>query len=58
MIDSFSLASNGALHALAVTHTAAGTKTGLFIPTQSLLYVGVPGTTGPATIRGYQTDTK
>jgi len=57
-IDSFSLGPDGALQSLAVTHTPTGSKTGLFIPTRGFLYVGVPGTTGPATIRVYQPDTK
>jgi hypothetical protein len=41
---------------LSVLHTAAGAKTALFVPVQSLLYVGVPGANEhPSEIRIYST---
>ena len=45
-VDAYQVDSQRKLHALNVTHTAAAAKTGLFVPSQSTLYVGVPGTDG------------
>jgi DNA-binding beta-propeller fold protein YncE len=43
-----------ALRSLGVVPTASGAKTALFVPAQSLLYLGVPGANGqPAEIRVY-----
>ncbi len=55
-IDSYQVDEAKNLHPLEVVHTAAGAKTGLFVPAQNLLYVGVPGLGGkPAEIRVYST---
>ena len=44
----------GDLAALSVVKTAQGAKTGLFVPAQNALYIGVPGTApGASTIRVY-----
>ena len=57
-VDTYQLDAARALHPLEVTHTAAGAKTALFVPAQSLLYVGVPGASGHAAeIRVYSTNT-
>ena len=56
-VDTYQLDSARTLHPLEVTHTVAGSKTALFVPSQSLLYVGVPGASGqPAEIRVYSTN--
>jgi 4-phytase/acid phosphatase len=47
-IDSYQVDKKKSLRPLEVVHTAAGAKTALFVPTQSLLYVGVPGVGGKA----------
>ena len=58
-VDAFQVDSSGGLHSLGIIHTAAGAKTALFVPSQSLLYVGVPGIDGhPAEIRVYATAPK
>jgi DNA-binding beta-propeller fold protein YncE len=45
------------LHSLGTTHTAPGAKTALYVPSQSLLYVGIPSTEGQAAkIQVYATD--
>jgi DNA-binding beta-propeller fold protein YncE len=55
-VDTYQLDAARILHPLEVTHTAAGAKTALFVPAQSLLYVGVPGVGGRAAeIRVYST---
>jgi DNA-binding beta-propeller fold protein YncE len=57
-VDTYQLDSARVLHPLEVTHTATGAKTALFVPAQSLLYVGVPGAGGQAAeIRVYSTKT-
>jgi DNA-binding beta-propeller fold protein YncE len=45
-VDAYQMDDANAFHVLAVLHTAAGAKTALFVPTQNLLYVGVPGVNG------------
>jgi DNA-binding beta-propeller fold protein YncE len=58
-VDVYQIDSNRVLHSLGVIHTVAGAKTALFVPSQSRLYVGVPGTGGqPAEIRIYSTASK
>jgi DNA-binding beta-propeller fold protein YncE len=53
-VDVFQSGQAKTLSALGVLHTAAGAKTALFVPSQHLLYVGVPGAAGhPAEIRVY-----
>jgi len=54
-VDSFALALDGTLQALPVTHTASGAKTGLLSPSQSELFIGMPGSNTDAGIRVYQT---
>jgi DNA-binding beta-propeller fold protein YncE len=53
-VDVYHVDSRRALQPLGIIRTAAGAKTALFVPSQSLLYVGVPGVDGhPAEIRIY-----
>jgi hypothetical protein len=54
-VDTFHLSPDGKLQALSVTRTAAGAKTGLLVPSQHALYIGIPGSSGPAEIRVYKT---
>jgi hypothetical protein len=54
-VDSFAVSSTGKLQALGVTHTAVGAKTGLLVPSQSVMYIGVPGTSTPSEIDVYRT---
>ncbi len=42
-VDVFEIDGSKKVRALGVTHTAAGAKTGLLVPSQHALYVGVPG---------------
>jgi hypothetical protein len=57
-VDSYQLDAAKTLHPLGVAHTAAGAKTALFVPAQSLLYLGVPGAgKHAAEIRVYSTST-
>jgi hypothetical protein len=56
-VDIYLVAPDGKLKALAKTRTAAGAKTGLLVPGQSLLYIGVPGVNAPAEIDVYATGT-
>ncbi|MGB6192819.1 MAG: hypothetical protein WBF42_10150 [Terracidiphilus sp.] len=53
-VDVYQVDSRKALQPLGVIRTAAGAKTALFVPSQALLYVGIPGIDGhPAEIRIY-----
>jgi hypothetical protein len=54
-VDTYKISPNGALQALAPAATAAGAKTGLLVPSQAALYIGIPGTNADAEIRVYQT---
>jgi DNA-binding beta-propeller fold protein YncE len=55
-VDTYQVDSNKTVHALAVTHTSPGAKTGLLVPAQHALYVGVVATGGKeAEIRVYST---
>ena len=54
-IDAVELLADGMLKPVTVTRTVTGAKTGLLDPRNGLLYIGIPGTTGPAAIRIYQT---
>ena len=57
-VDSYQVDAAKGLHPLDVLHTAGGAKTGLFVPAQNLLYVGVPQAGGkPAEVRVYSTTT-
>jgi hypothetical protein len=42
-VDSFVVSATGKLQPLGVTRTVVGAKTGLLVPSQSALYIGVPG---------------
>lgn len=53
-IDVFQTDAHASLRSLGMISTVAGAKTGLFVPSQSLLYVGIPQTAdNPAEIRIY-----
>ena len=55
-VDSFQVEDARTLRPLEVLRTAPGAKTALFVPSQKLLYVGVPAIgAGPAEIRVYST---
>jgi DNA-binding beta-propeller fold protein YncE len=55
-VDSYQVDRAKTMHALEVLHTAPGAKTGLFVPSQNRLYIGVPGTAAkPSEIRVYST---
>lgn len=55
-VDAYSVAPNGHLTSLGTIRTESGAKTGLFVPSQKLLYVGVPSLgERPAEIRIYST---
>jgi hypothetical protein len=54
-IDLANLAADGMLRAVAVTRTVTGAKTGLLNPNNGLLYIGIPGSLAPSSIRIYQT---
>jgi DNA-binding beta-propeller fold protein YncE len=54
-VDSYSVSADGKLQTLPATKTVSGAKTGLLVPSRSELFVGVPGTSGPAEIRIYKT---
>jgi hypothetical protein len=58
-VDAYQVDAAKTLAPLGVLHTAPGAKTALFIPSQKLLYVGVPGTADHASeIRVYSTVAK
>lgn len=55
-VDSFQVGDDGTVHPLSVLQTTPGAKTALFVPSQNLLYLGVPGAAGhPVEIREYST---
>jgi hypothetical protein len=55
-VDVYEIDSAKHVRSLGVTHTATGAKTGLFVPSQHALYVGVPGSTDkPSEIRVFST---
>jgi len=55
-VDSYQIGKKKALHAIGVVKTAAGAKTALFVPAQSLLYLAVPATSPAVSeIRVYST---
>ena len=56
-VNTFQMDAAGRMRPLQVLQTSAGAKTALFVPSQNLLYVGVPGADGhPAEIRVYATN--
>jgi hypothetical protein len=54
-VDSFALAHDGSLTQLPPTPTQPGAKTGYLDQPTGRLFIGVPGTTGPSSIRIYAT---
>ncbi len=55
-VDTYQMDAAKTLHSLGISHTAAGAKTGLFVPARNLLYVAVPGADDHASeIRVYST---
>lgn len=55
-VDIYQVEETRSLRPLDVLHTAVGAKTALFVPSQRLLYVGIPGTAeSAAEIRVYST---
>jgi DNA-binding beta-propeller fold protein YncE len=55
-VDTYQVDEAGAVRPLGVLQTAPGAKTGLFVPSENLLYLGVPGTADhPVEIRTYST---
>jgi len=58
-VDAYRVDAAKALLPLGVLHTAPGAKTALYVPSQHLLYVGVPGVGDHAAeIRAYSTEPK
>ena len=55
-VDAFQVGPEKALHKLGIVPTAAGAKTALFVSSQNLLYLAVPGAgVHPSEIRVYET---
>jgi len=42
-VDTYQVDSRNAAYPMEILHTVEGAKTGLFVPSQSLLYIGIPG---------------
>jgi YVTN family beta-propeller protein len=58
-VDAYQVDSGKKLQPLGVTYTEPGAKTGLFVPSQNMLYVGIPGTNdSPAHISVYSTQSR
>jgi DNA-binding beta-propeller fold protein YncE len=58
-VDVYSISTAKHFTALGKVRTASGAKTGLFVPSQNLLYIGIPGIGAkPAEIRVYQTNAR
>jgi hypothetical protein len=55
-VDTFAVSDDGTLARLAVTQTEPGAKTGYLDAKHHRLFIGVPGTGGPSSIRVYQTN--
>jgi DNA-binding beta-propeller fold protein YncE len=58
VVDTYKVSSDGKVNALGTTKTAAGAKTGLLVPSQGVLYVGVPGSSSPSDVLVYATSSK
>ena len=54
-VNSYAVNADGKLQALATTTTLAGAKTGLLVPSEKTLFVGVPSTSSSSEIRVYMT---
>jgi DNA-binding beta-propeller fold protein YncE len=57
-VDTYAVSADGKLRPLPATATIAGAKTGLLVPSQKTLYVGIPGASGSSEIRVYSTAQK
>ena len=61
-VDAYQIDAQKSVHAIGILSTEAGAKTALFVPSQSLLYVGVPSASSasgrPAEIRIYAPQSK
>jgi DNA-binding beta-propeller fold protein YncE len=56
-VDSYQVGAGNSLQVLPAVHTVLGAKTALFVQSQNLLYVGVPGSSGRAgEVRVYRTN--
>jgi hypothetical protein len=55
-VDTYQVDSRNAAHPMEVLHTVEGSKTGLFVPSQSLLYVGIPGLTSQSGTPGHSAE--
>jgi len=58
VVDTYTVMHDGSLQSLTPTRTAAGAKTGLLVPSQSALYVGIPVPGDSGQIRVYKTTAK
>ena len=58
MVDSYEVSAEGQLRPLKATTTVSGAKTGLLVPSQSALFVGIPGVDTSAQVRMYLTSGK
>jgi hypothetical protein len=55
-VDTYGIEANKAVHAIGVTHTSPGAKTGLFVSSQHALYIGAAANAAkPASILVYST---
>lgn len=55
-VDAFSISPVGKVTSLSTTPTERGAKTGYFDTTGHRLFIGIPGSTGPSSIRIYNAD--
>ena len=55
-VNSYAVSADGKLQTLATTNTPAGAKTGLLVPSQKSLFVGVPSASSSSEIRVYMTE--
>jgi hypothetical protein len=55
-VDAFAVSADGLLSRLAATQTERGAKTGYLDPKHRRLFIGVPGTSGPSSVRVYATN--
>jgi hypothetical protein len=55
-VDAFAVSAEGTLARLAVTQTESGAKTGYLDAKHRRLYIGVPGTGAPSSVRVYATN--
>jgi hypothetical protein len=55
-VDAFAVSADGLLSRLAATQTERGAKTGYLDAKHRRLFIGVPGTSGPSSVRVYATN--